>query len=301
MIMPMNFESDEEMFHFVSDKGISSTHSQGYFWFWRKFMPALDKATTIGEISHELIAGCYYVAGDVHDFNEAPKAAIRCYEQALEFGPEMGAAHREIASMLGRMGKNKKALVHSDKALALNPKDKHALSDRDKYVRETRLSPPLYKKEDRVWAANEHLAKGNPRAAVKVLKRKKGKRAKRAMIHCYGALEKTQDYLGAWRELAASVKELEFTYADWFFMEDGVYSEPELWEILFSSKAEFKGVFTVFDGLDESERYCSLSTHDKIRLRLEYYVYAQSGDFDGLRRLNKLYPEWVELRDTLKD
>jgi tetratricopeptide (TPR) repeat protein len=301
MVMPLNFESDEEMLHFVSDKGVSLTHSQGYFWFWRKFMPALDKAMTSGAVSHELIADCYYVAGDVHDFNEAPKTAIHCYEQALEFDPEMGAAHREIALMLGRMGKYKKALVHSDKALALNPEDKYALGDRDEYVRENRLSPPLYKKGDCVWAAYEHLAKGNPRAAIKALNTTKGINAKRAMIHCYGALEKTQDYLGAWKDFAASVKELEFTYADWFFMEGDVYAEPDLWEILFSSKVEFKGVFTVFDGLDESERYCSLSTHDKIRLRLEYYVYAQSGDFDGLRRLNKRYPEWVELRDTLKD
>ncbi len=299
--MSLNFESDEEMFHFVSDKGVSLTHSQGYFWFWRKFMPALDKVTTTGEVSHELIAECYYVAGDVHDFNEAPKAAIRSYEKALEFDPEMGAAHREIALMLWRMGKYKKALVHSDNALALNPEDKHALGDRDYYVRENHLSPPLYKKGDCVWTAYEHLSKGNPVAAVKVLKRKKGKRAKRAMIHCYGALQKAQDYLDAWKDFVASVKKLEFTYADWFFMEDDVYLEPDLWKILFSSKAEFKGVFTVFDGLDESERYCLLSTHDKIRLRLEYYVYAQSGDFDGLRRLNKRYPEWIELRETLRD
>jgi tetratricopeptide (TPR) repeat protein len=301
MAMPMSFDTDEEMFRFVSDQGVGLTHSQGYFWFWRKFMPALQKAAASGLISHELIADCYYVAGDVHDFNDAPKAAIRCYELALQFDPTMGAAHREIALMLGRMGELKKALLHADRAVALNPDDKYAIEDRKNYSGDDRLSPPLYKKGDRVWEVYEHLAQADPAVAVKVLQEQKGPSAVRAMIHCHGALEHTQDYLDAWKGLAASATELEFTHADWFFLEDDVYVEPDLWVILLSSKAKFKGVFTTFDGLDESERYCSLSSHEKIRVRLEYYVYAQSGDDKGLRRLSKLYPEWIELRKALDD
>lgn len=297
--MSIEFDSNDEMFRFVSKEGVGLTHSQGYFWFWRKFMPALENAVASESCSNELIADCYYVAGDVHDFNAAPKAAIRCYKKALQFDPECNAAYREIASMLGRMGEYEKALSYSEKALALNPDDSHAIRDREEYVAENRLLPPLFKKGDYVWAAYELLAASHPKAAMKALKKKKGARAKRAVIHCYGVLERTQDYLAAWKELVSSVAVLEFTYADWFFMEDSVYSKPDLWEIFLSSRAEYKGVFAVFAGLDESDRYRSLSTHEKIRLRLKYYVYVQSGDFERLRKLYVLYPEWVELREML--
>jgi len=122
----------------------------------------------------------------------------------------------------------------------------------------------------------------------------------RVKAHCYGAMKRSNSYLDAWVEIATKSDEIEFTYADWFFMEDSIYHEADLWNVLLSSMAKFSGVFTVFDGLDESEHYKSLSTHEKIRLRIQYYVYAQSGKTNGLKKLSKKYPEWVELRERLE-
>ncbi len=299
--MPMKFKSNKEMFHFVADKGVGLTHAQGYHWYWKKLIPAFEKAVRTHKIPKKFIADCYYVFGDVHDFNNAPKAAIRCYEEALKVDPEMGTAHREIANMYGQMGDFDRALLHSDKALALLPSDKFAISDRREYIGESnRIPKELFENQNAIWAAYEHLAVNDPSAAIDVLKRKKGWAAKRARIHCYGALRETKKYLDGWKELSKNQDEIEFTHADWFFMCDDVFMEPDLWEILWGSNAKFSGYFTVFEGLDESDLYCSLSSHEKIRLRLEYYCYAQADDSAGLKRLNEKYPEWVELRDNLE-
>ncbi|MEM9168827.1 MAG: tetratricopeptide repeat protein [Pseudomonadota bacterium] len=140
--MPMKFHSNNEPLEFVRDEGVSGAHAQGYFWFWRKFVPALEQAKASSSVSREMIADCYYVAGDVHDFNDAPRTAIACYHNALKIGPLCGAAHREIASMLGRMGQYDQALAHYDKAISLNPGDRHAVSDRADYIGENRVKPP---------------------------------------------------------------------------------------------------------------------------------------------------------------
>jgi len=47
-------------------------------------------------------------------------------------------------------------------------------------------------------------------------------------------------------------------------------------------------------------RYKAHSTREKFRLRIEYYVYAQSGKTKWLKVLFKKYPEWIELREVLE-
>lgn len=298
--MPMKFNNDKELLEFVSREGVGRTHAQGYFWFWREFVPALERAKTLSQVADELLSDCHYVAGDVHDFNDAPRAAIKCYLNSLNVDPHRAEAHREIANMLGKMGRYDKALANSDTALSLNPDDRHTISDREDYIGKNRLSPPLYVKGDAHWIAREHLAHAKPQKALKALGKAKGLAALRAKAHCYAAMKKSKEYLQAWSEIARVSDEIKFTYADWFFMESNVYHEPELWARLLSSKAKFSGVFTVFEGLDESERYRSLSTHKKIRLRLKYYVCAQSGNTKCLKALFEKYPEWVELGGGLE-
>ena len=129
--MPLEFDNDIDLLNYVSDAGVGSVHDLGYSWFWNEFMPALKRAEDTPHISNELISSGYYVAGDVHDSNEAPKAAIESYKKSLEFDPFNGAAHREIASMLGRMGRYEEALMHVNKAIEINPYDEFAISDHD--------------------------------------------------------------------------------------------------------------------------------------------------------------------------
>ncbi|MEM8986808.1 MAG: hypothetical protein AAGC95_08805 [Pseudomonadota bacterium] len=243
--MPMKFKTDKELLEFVAKGGVSRAHAQGYFWFWRKFIPALEKAKASSLVSNEMVADCYYVAGDVHDFNEAPKAAIKCYRNALRADPNCGGAYREIANMLGRMGRYDDALAHSDSALSINPDDQYALSDREDYIGESRLEPS-YIEGNAEWIASEYLARAKPRKTLKALRKVKGIRSLRAKAHCYGAMEQSKKYLEAWAEIAKRSDEIRLTYSDWFFMEDAIYDEPGFWEVLLSSKAKFSGVFFRF-------------------------------------------------------
>ena len=213
--------------------------------------------------------------------------------------PTLGGPHREIANMLGRMGEFEKALKYSNQALELWPDDEHAIADREDYLPINRLEESMFTEEDSNWAVYEYLAKNKPKKALTAIKKPMGTLDLRAAAHCYGALEMSQDYLEAWKEIAMTQKEIEITYEDWFFMEDAVYMKPAVWEILLSSSAIFSGVFTVFEGLDESKRYTALSTHEQIRLAMQYYVFAQSDDKKSLKKFGKAYPEWKELADEL--
>ena len=298
-MMPIKFKSDKKLLAFVSDNGEWLTHSKGYFWFWNTLMPLLKDAKSAQRYSNDLIADCYYVAGDVHDFNDAPLAAIKCYRAALKLDPQMGTVHREIANMLGRMGRYDEALAHNDKALALTPDDEYAISDRDMYIDDARLSPPLYLQGDPIWLGCEYLAQAKPKKALKAISTVDDVAALRIRAHCYGAMGLTRDYLAAWAEIGRRVKKLEFTYMDWFYMGDDVFLNPDFWTILLDSQAAFSGVFMVDNELEESERYKALSTHQKIRLKIKFFAAVHSGDAKGLKKLYKKYPEWVALRDAI--
>lgn len=300
--MAREFETLEDLLRFVDAEGIGLTHAQGYDWFWRKFQPALSACVTDKSIEREVISSCHYVAGDVHEFNRAPRAAIDCYQKALKVEPTLGSAHREIADMYCRMGDMDNARIHSDRALTLIPSDKHTIADRveiDEAVADEYYEP-FYQSDDSVWPAFELLAQRNPGKALEILKEEDGDDSRRARICCYGAMRQADKYLAVWEEVIKQSDAIEFEYFDWFFMPESVFGEPDIWRMLFECKADFSGVFTVFDGLDSNSIYNDMTTHEKIRLRLEYCVYAQSLDRVGLRRLHEQFPEWLELAETVR-
>ena len=83
-------------------------------------------------------------------------------------------------------------------------------------------------------------------------------------------------------------------------MEDPIWEGNKFWEVLLTSKAKLSGVFTFFDSLEKSDRYRSLSIHEKTRLKIEYYAYAHSQNKNQLKKLFDKYPEWIELRESLE-
>lgn len=66
-----------------------------------------------------LLSGAYYVVGDIHDFNGAPRAAISAYRRSLRFDPSEAAAWREIGGMLDRMGHRTRAAASGGAKVAL--------------------------------------------------------------------------------------------------------------------------------------------------------------------------------------
>ena len=312
--MPLKFDNDIDLLNYVSDAGIGSVHIQGYSWFWNEFMPALKRAEGNPHISNEIISDGYYVAGDVHDFNEAPKAAINSYKKSLEFDPLHGEAHREIANMLGHMGRYEEALIHSDRAIEINPDDECAISDRDIHTSDVRdlydnkgfidektSNTHIYVQGDMFWQANEYLANADPQKALKLLDGINDEIVTlRAKTLCYGALGETQKYLNTWSEIADKSTQIDMTYADWFFIETPVYENEDIWHIWLASKAKYTGIFARFDSLSANKNYQSLSLDEGNRLSMMYCAYESSDNKKELNKLYKRFPDWVEVKEALE-
>jgi hypothetical protein len=95
----------------TSRGGIARVHGKGCAWFRSRLLPALRilERTTRTREDRRWLSGAYYVVGDIHDFNHAPRAAIAAYRKSLRFAPEQAAAWREIGGMLGHMGDHARA------------------------------------------------------------------------------------------------------------------------------------------------------------------------------------------------
>lgn len=299
--MPLEFETSEELLDFVSTGGVPRTHAQGYDWFWTVLTPALQSANAKTKKEKARLADCHYVAGDVHDFNNAPLAAIEEYKKALYYDPEHAASYREIANMQERTGDLEGAMTNIEKALELDPDERCAITDRECILDSIsdKQFQPWFREGDIWWQAYEFLASAKPNEALRLLKTPKSLAETRAKICALGALERHDAYLGEWRKLLGKVAEIEFEQHDWFFIPNAVYQAPEIWKLFLESGVRFGGVFSVFETLDSDEHYKTLSYDARIRLRMEYYLYDQSEDLAGLKRLHETYPDWLELSETL--
>ena len=299
--MPLEFDTTDELLNFVSDGGVPRTHAQGYEWFWNVFTPALNAASPRTQEEIDRLVDCHYAAGDVHDFNNAPLAAIEEYKKALSYDPEHASSYREIANMQEDIGELEQAKLNIERALELAPEDECALSDREDILMslEDKDFSPLYKSGDIRWSAFEALAKGDAESALDVSKGPKNSDEMRVHICALGALERHDAYIATWREVLTKGSEIIFDQYDWFFTPGAVYDNPEIWKLFLDSDVKFGGVFAVFKELENSNAYSSLSTDAKIRLRMEYYLYHHSENIVGLKRLLETYPEWGDVEESL--
>ncbi|MFC2954092.1 tetratricopeptide repeat protein [Marinicaulis aureus] len=299
--MPLEFETTDELLNFVSDGGVPRAHAQGYEWFWTVLTPALNVAAPATQEEMDRLVDCHYVAGDVHDFNNAPLAAIEEYKKALSYDPDHAASYREIACMQERVGDLENALANIEKALELHPDEKCAVTDRECILDSISDNQfcPRYKDGDICWQAYEALAKADPETALSFLAEPKDVDERRARLCALGALEKHDAYVSGWRKLLGEVSEIEFEQYDWFFIPEAVYEAPVIWKLFLDSGVRFGGVFSDFETLHGNEDYKSLSYDARIRLRMEYYLYDQSGDRAALKKLHNKYPEWSELAESL--
>ena len=111
----------------TEEKGIVALYNKGYQWVQSNFLPHLNLADTLLETEVELLADCWYLMGDIYDFNDAPKKAIECYLKALECDEDADGAYREIGLAYQQIGEYAKALEYTDLALAKMPDDEELM------------------------------------------------------------------------------------------------------------------------------------------------------------------------------
>ena len=317
---PLNLKTDEEIMAYIDEHQVAGLHTQGYEWFWDVYMPALTRVVDADEIDHETIAGNFYAVGDVHDFNRSPKVAITYYKRALDFDPDLNAAHREIANMYHRMGFMDAAIHHSDMALALWPDEKSAVADRIDIDADKNHPEPYFEKPDRPAAlALNALARQNPPEAIKLLEGQDDLESLRTLTWAHAANLDVAAYISTWTTFlekteALSVKETKsslskdgilLTWGDYFFMPDDIWYGPEIWKLWIDSSEVFANLY-VHEGLDAKasdlatdENFMELSSADRNAQKLEYYYFDRSNNLEGLKFIQIKYPNWKDLNASI--
>lgn len=295
--MLINYHLQKKLIIDVSKSEPWWAHSQGYVWFHKVFIPALEKVASLSLLPNETVSECYYKAGDAAEFNNAPKKALEYYYTALSFDPDCGATCREIANMLDRLGRFDEALEYIDRAIALNLDDTLAVDDREYILENTIAGGALYEHGDVLWDVCELLANAAPTKALAMVKDMTGVIGLRGKQYCYGALNEADKYLETWSELTQLSDKMDINSADWFYMPEYIFDSPDIWTILLSSQTEFSGCGTVFDSLENSGAYRALTINDGMRLSFQYHKFTTSKNHKALKELSETYPEWVELRE----
>jgi tetratricopeptide (TPR) repeat protein len=151
----------------VEDDGIALLHSRGYQWFKSEFLPYLNLGDTLLPNELELLADCWYIVGDVHDFNGTPLRAIESYKKALEYDDEVDGAYREIANMYEQIGQYTEALEYINVAIGKMPEEEELMDERAAIQDSINYTTEPYLTQDnKAWTLAEELGEGKSEAVI---------------------------------------------------------------------------------------------------------------------------------------
>jgi len=286
-------------------RGLAKIHGKGFEFVRGEFLPAIERLAEKAKTKTEkgLVADSYYYLGDIHDFNHAPKAAIRAYKKGITFFPHPNHAegfHREIGNMYCHMGKYKTAIKHIKKALSIYEDDECVQGDLECvewYLKKG--NPPLYKVGDWKWEVNELLAQTKARKALQILLKKRSLKAALFRARAYGVLYEAYSQLNEWKKIQKMAGPVEFEYADWFFLMDNNDDSVEFWKILYAIRKRIQlGVFVSYESLYMN--YPRLGINRKNSEAISFIIAILSKDVSKLKQLSKKYPKWLEPKQELE-
>jgi tetratricopeptide (TPR) repeat protein len=239
----------------------------------------------------------YYVLGDIHFCNHAPRAAIRAYLRSARLWPASGSPWREIGGEFEAMGQHEKALRALRKAVRIGPTDDIAVADLESFE-EFSLSSPLYRIGDPFWESSELLARSRHRQAIALLAEKRSVRANLYRARAYGATGDTPRVLKTWASIARQKGRLKIEGADWFFLPAAVWHSPQFWTIL-SGTAQRIEDWSLLKGHDSLEE-AGISGRERFELFLRYQLSRTQRNLGAARELSARYPQWKEAADLVK-
>ena len=292
-------ENDVEILKKISKEGVSWTHGQGYNWLNETLLPLIQDCKIEDK---SLLSDCWYVIGDVYDFNDAPKMAITAYKKSIHFDEEHGEAYREIASMYERMGEYQKALENAKKALELNPDDEFSIEQYESASQELKSpSEPLYSEDDLDWQCNELLAENKPQEVIGKLINRRKIVYRKIRARSFGILKERDKYLQEWNMIVRNNQEIELDYADWFFMPDEIYYRSQFWNMLYErNNISLTGILPDYSSLYKNYR-TSLDRKQMRRLVIKTFVLKNENNRQGLLDLAEVYPKWEEIKKLILD
>lgn len=300
-------EKDRKYLNWHNQRGIAWVISRGYRWFKEKYLPAIHRLEKADfKKDRYLLGWCYYMIGDVHDFNRCPKAAIRAYKTSISLDSNNAAALREMGIMYETIGQYKKAASLLKKAIQIDPEDGFAIADLECLCSE---GPPLYDKEDVYWQAREYLAQDNPKSALKLLANKRNIPARHIRACAYAVLNDKDAVIEQWNKISRVKNKIEVTFSDWFYMTDAVWDNSVFWEIVASCAKEDRFAYGVWPISNDVYEYvvrfpkrrkrnsvADLSRCNKCNYLLaQYHIARINRDLKLAQQLFHKYPQWMEI------
>ena len=308
--MKRTIEQKRSFLRWHNQRGIADVRSHGYIWFRNIYCAYISDLEKTGQKKdYPLLADSYYMVGDVHDFNDGPKAAIKAYRKSFALDSRCTGALREIGNMYSNIGDYKKALYFLKKSLRLEPRDEYTKMDYEITLDESKYkSRALYEKNDICWQAREMLAQDKPEIALRLLKHKRTILAYQIIANAYAMLDYLEGVLEQWRIITKSRGMIEMRFADWFYIEDCVWDSLEFWELLAYCARQKRfdySIWPMFKSLDKViphplKRRRSNADRSRclqrVYLLTQYHVARLSHDYSFANKLAQRFPKWPEIQ-----
>lgn len=295
----MDKETLKETLIQLEQDGIADLHEKGYTYFKSNFIPYLYLAEDELEEEAELLADCWYLAGDVYDFNGAPQKAAECYLRSIEHDEEIDGAYREVASMYEQMGRYEEALKYINIAIEKMPDDEDLLEDREILQDSINYNTEPYLTKDNIeWQLCELLAQDKIDEVIE--KAKKVKNPEIGILQClaraYGAKNEGKLFMETWQKIADADEDYILHYGDWFFMPAPIFHGEAIWQLIKKTISRIEHAdFIRFDSLWMSYGE-QLEQGEQVELICDYMIYKATKNEAAIKKLGEKYPLWEEVK-----
>lgn len=286
------------------------TGLHGYRWVTLTFLPALRALSSSRASPNRqlLLAKSYSLLGDIYFvFGVAPCAALGAYRRALRLDSKNEELLRDIGDMLFILGRYEASWKVEDRLSCLHATLGAQASEAIPICTDRRKpSHPLCMKENLFWLASEHLARCQPRAALRRLENKRGVRACRLRMMAFGAMEDAEAAMRECHRVEKMRGSIEWSSADWFFLPSALWNEPDFWRTMLRMTPRFTNVSldsprSEIQGPPELlDRAGKTNWAEIHRLAFEFHLACALGDTCKLQSLSRAFPLWPDCRVALQ-
>ena len=280
-------------------QGISMLYNRGYQWIKSNFLPHLNLAEEVLPDAVEVIADCWYLMGDVYDFNDAPLKAIEYYERALACDEDADGAYREIGMSYQQIGRYQEALEYINIALERMPDDEELMDVKASIQDDINYNhTPYWGEENAIWQVNELLAKEAFEDVIAKVAAMENPElvSLQGMAKAYGAQNNVEAYLQTWEQIVQSEEHFHLEYSDWFYMPKEVYKGARIWELIQQAQLRIdEAHFIYFDSLFENYED-ELPLAKLVDLICQFQIHRAKSATAAIQQLAADYPLWGEVQ-----
>lgn len=299
----MNQKDQETFLTTISATDFFPVYDRGYAWLAQELLPQLSSASAAPTIDKGILADCWHLVGEIHDFNHAPKKALAAFRKAIDFDPELVTAYLAVTDMLEQTGAYYEAFQYLNQAIEKDAEEesllhlKQRIQDNMNYNHE-----PLYTSRNVIWSYDECMANGDFNTVIEAIEKEENKTVDllRCLGRAYGGLGETALYLKTWEDILALQTELEIDFSDWFYMPQKVYEGEAIW-LLFKAMNQWimPSVFLETESLEEHYGI-ELTLEEQRAVVCDYHIYWAKKDQDSLQKMQLRFPEWevIKKRET---